>query len=207
MNTTNSTPPIRETVGALEDLIRESVRLGLDTFDLLARSQPTAMVGQLLRSVAPQLQSAGSCSCHIPPPCWMPRALGDVTSHICPGGTATLRIRVTNCSVTQREIRIAAPGSDVKANPPVLQLHPMERGTSILSVSMPADAYTGAEREFLIWVNGCLNQYLRWTVKVVKRGADCCHEVEVEDCADNIHHWYDHFYCPRPCHPRLPQRD
>jgi hypothetical protein len=21
----------------------------------------------------------------------------------------------------------------------------------------------------------------------------------VEDCPDLIHHWYDHFYCPRPC--------
>jgi hypothetical protein len=28
-------------------------------------------------------------------------------------------------------------------------------------------------------------------------------EVEIEDCPDLIHHWYDHFYCERPC----PSRD
>jgi len=24
-------------------------------------------------------------------------------------------------------------------------------------------------------------------------------DIEIEDCPDLIHHWYDHFYCPRPC--------
>ena len=28
-------------------------------------------------------------------------------------------------------------------------------------------------------------------------------ELTVEDCPDLVHHWYDHFYCPRPC----PNRD
>jgi hypothetical protein len=28
--------------------------------------------------------------------------------------------------------------------------------------------------------------------------------VEVEDCPDLIHHWYDHFYCDRPCTDRKP---
>jgi hypothetical protein len=64
---------------------------------------------------------------------------------------------------------------------------------------VPADAATGQEYEVLLWVRGCQNHYLRWTLKVANRGASCCHEVEVEDCPDLIHHWYDHFYCERPC--------
>jgi hypothetical protein len=26
-----------------------------------------------------------------------------------------------------------------------------------------------------------------------------CNEVEINDCPDMIHHWYDHFYCHRHC--------
>lgn len=208
MNTTTSTPPLKETVEALGDLFKEGFRLGLDVFDTLTRNQTTEALGQALRSAASRLPRTGAGSCHIPQPCWMPKALGEVVSHVCPGGTATLRIRVTNCSITPRDVRIevADKNWNVNVNPPVLMLDPMERGTSVLSVTMPADAATGVEREFLVWVNGCLNHYLRWTVRAAKRGADCCHEVEVEDCQDYVHHWYDHFYCLRPCQPRLPQR-
>lgn len=206
MNTTTSTPPLKETVEALGDLFKEGVRLGLDVFDTLTRSQSAATLERALRTASPQFPRAGAC--HIPPPCWMPKALGEVVSHVCPGGTATLRIRVRNCSIAPREVRVSVSGknSNVKVDPPVLQLFPMERDTSVLSVAMPDDAGAGAEREFLIWVNGCLNHYLSWTVRTAKRGADCCHEVDVEDCQDYVHHWYDHFYCPRPCQPRLPQR-
>jgi hypothetical protein len=208
MNTTTSTPPIKETVDALGDLLREGVRLGMDMFDTLTRSQPSAAFERVMRAASPVLSRAGGCGCHIPPPCWMPKSLGEVVSHVCPGGTATLRIRVTNCFIAQREVRIEIPdkNANVKIEPPVLNLGPMERGTSVLSVSVPADAGAGTEREFLIWVSGCLNHYLRWTVRVAKRGADCCHEVEVEDCQDYVHHWYDHFYCLRPCQPRIQHR-
>lgn len=206
MNTTASTPPLKETLTVLGDLLKEGVRLGLDFFDTLARSQPSAALGRTLRETAPRLPLRGGCGCSIPQPCWMPKALGEIVSHVCPGGTATVRIRVTNCSMAREEVRVRVASNDVKADPPVLHLQPMERGTSVLSVTMPAGAHAGTEREFLVWVSGCLNHYLRWTVRVVNRGADCCHEVEVEDCQDNVHHWYDHFYCQRPCHPRLPQR-
>jgi hypothetical protein len=206
MNTTTSTPPLRDTVEALGDILKEGVRLGLDMFDTLARSRSASILESALRAGSLRLPLVGSC--HIPPPCWMPKSLGGVMSHVCPGGTATLHIRVTNCSIAPREVRINVPDkkANVNVNPPLLQLYPMERDASVLSVTLPADAGTGTEREFLVWVNGCLNHYLRWTVKVAERGADCCHEVEVEDCQDYVHHWYDHFYCPRPCQPRLPQR-
>jgi hypothetical protein len=223
MNTTTSTPPVKETIGALGDLIIQGARFGLDVFevmssgfdalshnfDALSNSRAAGMMGQMMRSVAPQLARANSCSCHIPQPCWMPRSLGDVTCHVCPGGKATLRIRVTNCGISRNEIRIAVASNEIKVEPPSLTLSPMERGTFNLSVELPAAANTGEEREALIWVVGCMNHYLRWTVKVAKRGADCCHEVSVDDCPDYIHHWYDHFYCLRPCQPRLqlPTRD
>lgn len=204
MNTTTSSPPLKETLSALGDLLKEGMRLGMDVFDTLARSQPSAALGQALRGAAPRLPLRGGCGCSIPQPCWMPKSLGEVVSHVCPGGTASLRIRVTNCSMMREEVSIKVASNEVKVEPPVLHLHPMERETSVLSVSMPAGEQAGGEREFLVWVSGCLNHYLRWRVRPVKRGADCCHEVEVEDCQDYVHHWYDHFYCLRPCHPRLP---
>ncbi len=50
-----------------------------------------------------------------------------------------------------------------------------------------------------MWVRGCQLHFLRWTVVVASIGADTFYEVDVKDCPDHIHHWYDHFYCPRPC--------
>jgi len=51
----------------------------------------------------------------------------------------------------------------------------------------------------LVWIRGCVDHVVRWTVKSSRRGSDCCHELEIDDCPDYVHHWYDHFYCPRPC--------
>jgi hypothetical protein len=36
-------------------------------------------------------------------------------------------------------------------------------------------------------------------VRVGRLCGASCPEVEVDDCPDNIHHWYDHFYCERGC--------
>lgn len=204
MSTTRTTRSLVEAAQAISDLFDEGMRIGIDLLDSLSRGR-TSMMGptmsEMLEGMTSRLRPAGSCGCTIPPPCWAPQSAGEVRSHVCPGGTASIRIRVTNCGTTHRDFTIDATGqtAGVIVTPSSLSLGPMERGFAVASAATPADAASGQEREVLLWVRGCREHYLRWTVKVAARGADCCHEVDVDDCPDLIHHWYDHFYCERPC--------
>jgi len=221
MNTT-TTRPLAETANMIGDLIEQSARFYLDLLSSLSGSGLVATIDQmqdqmrrqmqqmtpgqlmgLMRRMAPQMRTGG-CGCDIPPPCWAPQPIGEVLSHSCPGATATIRLRVTNCGATQRAITVEAAGKTpgVKIDPPNLSLGPMERGVVAVSVSLPADAAQCQDQEVLLWVRGCQQHYLRWTVRVSSRGGSCCHEVDVEDCPDLVHHWYDHFYCERQCLPR-----
>jgi|SRR6185295_1456158 len=146
-------------------------------------------------------------TCEIPPPCWLPRSLGEARSFVCAGGSATIQVRVTNCQNETSSIQVAfAPGeSQGSVTPAATSLGPMERKKFIASFPAPADAAAGQQFEILLWVRGCTEHYLRWTIEVSKLASDtCCHEIEVRDCADHVHHWYDHFYCERRCsHTRL----
>jgi hypothetical protein len=204
MSNTTSTRSLSDAVEAIGDVIQQGTRIGMDLLDTLSRNQTTEMLGKVLSNIAPKPSRAAKCGCDIPPPCWMPRNLGDVMSHVCLGGTATLRVRVSNCSGTKRDIRLTPAGKpeDIKAvtvQPAGLFLEPMQAGVFIVSMPVAATASLGQEFEILLWVRGCLDHYLRWTVRVDKRGTDCCHEIDVDDCPDYVHHWYDHFYCERPC--------
>jgi hypothetical protein len=148
-----------------------------------------------------RLPSGESC-CEIPEPCWMPQPLGEVEGFACPGGTAVLRVRITNCGLDLRKIKVHVTGPDaahVSIDPVSLALGPKERGRTQLSFTVPANATDDEEFEAIIWIDGCKLHYLRWIVVAGERSGDCCHEVEFEDCPDLIHHWYDHFYCYRPC--------
>jgi hypothetical protein len=139
------------------------------------------------------------CSCCVPPPCWVPQSLCDLTSTACPGGEAMVRFRVTNCGAAPRHIKAEAGPSGPTLTPGELTLGPMERGFIVASFTVATDAAKGEEREFILWIRGCQDHFLRWTVKVAASAACACAEVDVEDCPDLIHHWYDHFYCHRPC--------
>jgi hypothetical protein len=175
------------------DSLRSGMRMGGRLLGSLAESR---LVGDLGRRV-----SVGGCCCEIPPPCWMPKSLGDVKSYVCAGGTAVLRLRVENCGHTSRSFTIEAAGADkdaVKLSPGSLTLGPMERAVATATVAVGAEARRGQEREALVWVRGCHDHVVRWTVKV-EGGSESCHELDVADCPDYVHHWYDHFYCPRPC--------
>lgn len=146
----------------------------------------------------------GGC-CSIPEPCWMPKSLGECTSHVAQCKTACVRFRVTSCDRVRREITAKASGAgagSVTISPPALTLDPFERGMISACITVPETAKNGSQLETLLWVVGCKEYYLRWTVSVGTLGVDSCHEMEVCDCPDYLHHWYDHFYCPRPCPPR-----
>lgn len=108
-----------------------------------------------------------------------------------------IRIRVTNCGALAHTVAVEArPESAGVALDPAAPL--WERGPVIASLAIPAKAGVGEEREGLIWVRGDGDQVLRWTVTVTSHAGNCCHEVDVADCPDLVHHWYVHFYCERP---------
>jgi len=206
--TTSGTRPLEEMAAAFSDLFEQSMTLGMDFLRSLntAGTSMTRGMAKCGPSLMPPFQMPrmpGRC-CDVPAPCWMPVELGELTTHVCIGGTATLRVEVTNCGLSPRTIRIEAKGdtASVTVTPDTLTLDSMRHGASLVSVTVPATASHGQEFEELIWVNGCRKHFLRWTVKVAHRGADCCHEIEVSDCPDLVHHWYDHFYCDRPCSTR-----
>lgn len=144
--------------------------------------------------------SSQCSSCDIPEPCWLPRRLEEVRSFVCPGGTASLRIQLTNCQprTSAINIKISKPEHG-KVNPPSANLEPMERTRFTASFTIPADTARGHQFETLVWVLGCNEYYVRWTIEAAEGISDSCHEICVDDCPDYVHHWYDHFYCDRRC--------
>jgi hypothetical protein len=201
VSTSTRRGPAAEGVDALVGLMDSAVRMGEGLLDALQGRRTTGLVSTLQRTMPRVPMVRGGCGCEIPPPCWMPRELGVVRSRVCAGGTATLRVRVTNCSASPRKVAVdARPDSaGLTIDPSSLELGPLERGVALASLAIPAKAGVGEEREALIWVRGCRDHVLRWTVRVASRAGDCCHEIDVEDCPDLVHHWYDHFYCEHPC--------
>ena len=176
------------------DLVSHGARVGTGLLESVAGNRVVKDVGSRV--------SLRSCGCAIPPPCWLPRALGSVRSDVCAGGTATVRMLVENCSPTNREITIEAAGTDatdVTFSVASLTLGPMEQVTVTASLLLKPTALSGEAKEALIWVRGCHDHYLRWTVRTAPSACNTCHEVEVDDCPDYVHHWYDHFYCDHPC--------
>ena len=164
---------------------------------------PGAKLGLgLLESI--RLPTRTGCSCEIPPPCWVPQPLGDVETEACPGNNAVVRITITNCGTAGRKITVTATNAAVKVAPASLTLGPLEEGLVTLTLPVPAGATKGQTQKSLVRIHGCRDYYFRWTVVAAEAGVSCAAgEVELEDCPDLIHHWYDHFYCERPC----PNRD
>jgi hypothetical protein len=79
----------------------------------------------------------------------------------------------------------------------------MERGVVHATFTAPS---SGAKDHYeaVIWVVGCRAHYVRWEIALSERKekccADgCCHHVSIHDQPDYVVHWYDHFYCARPC--------
>jgi hypothetical protein len=77
----------------------------------------------------------------------------------------------------------------------------MERGSGEVVYTIPGTLLSGQGTEILLWIQGCRLHFLRWTIKLGPISGDTNYEVCVKDEAEYLHHWYDHFYCPRPCLP------
>jgi hypothetical protein len=184
---------------AFVNLLNAQMKLGLDLFE----SVTGVAVPDLTRSLQGTGRRLRSGCCDIPPPCWVPQPLGDCVSHACPCSTARLRLIVTNCDgFSRRVVNVDATGP-AKVTPPQLVIAPLERATIELTIAVPDDAKKGETLESLVRIHGCKEYFLRWTVSVGTLGLGSCHEIRIEDCPDLVHHWYDHFYCPRPCPPHF----
>ena len=149
-----------------------------------------------------------SC-CDIPPACWLPRQFGSVESRACPGGTALLRIQVSNCRPVAGKIEVRAKTDaklDIKVTPDRATIDPMESKCFTVVASIPEDACKGESNELIVWVSGCNDHFARWTVIVGDGASGTCQLLRVEDCPDFVHHWYDHFYCDKPCFSRSRKR-
>ncbi len=139
--------------------------------------------------------------CEIPPACWLPEDLGAVTTTICPKGSATLQICVTNCQPKASKIgvRVAATDWSVDIEPKSVEVGPMEKARFTVCITAPGDACTPHCEEAIIWIDGCKQYFARWHLALRDKGGETCDSIAVDDCPDYQHHWYDHFYCARPC--------
>jgi hypothetical protein len=148
------------------------------------------------------VQRASSCGCEIPPPCWEPQPAGTCSLDLSPGGTATLRVHVSNCGWTRQVVAITALGKMagwMSFSPTSLILDPMERMTMLVTIHVPDNVTMGYRFSAPIIIRGCRDHFIRLEIAISDcSGANCC-DITVNDCADNVHHWYDHFYCARPC--------
>jgi len=193
--------PVPGLAGMFCDLATQSFRLGSAVFDAFrtAAQEGFHSLGGLSRLSGCVPRGAG---CEIPPPCWLPKSLGEVRSAVCPGAKATLRLIVTNCGISPRAFRVE-PGEagsiEIAIVPDTVLVRPQERATFVITAEVPPDTPCSNRKEWLVWLLGCHDYYVRWTVIAAESGDCSCHEIRVEDCPDLVHHWYDHFYCDHPC--------
>ncbi|MFN8571259.1 MAG: hypothetical protein U0132_04325 [Gemmatimonadaceae bacterium] len=144
-------------------------------------------------------------SCEIPPPCWEPQPVGRCCLQVAPGGTATIRVHVSNCGWTRQVIQLTSVGriaALMSFAPTAYILGPQERANFRVTIHVPANARVAASLTGPLLIRGCRDHFARVEVTVadcVTGNCNCC-DITVNDCADQVHHWYDHFYCPRPCH-------
>lgn len=148
----------------------------------------------------------GHDCCEVPEPCWMPLSLGEVRCTLRPGDTGTVCLVVTNGDFRPHTYQFAATGKSASAvsfSTNSVTLGPKERIAVTATFTVPRENRVEdcrcIDHEALVWVRGCRNHYLRWTVDEAACAKPCCHEIAVNDDPDYVLHWYDHFYMPRPC--------
>ena len=157
---------------------------------------------QVATAMAGLLTQRTSSSCEIPPPCWEPKPAGTCRVELTPASSATIRVHLSNCGWSRQVVTLTALGKLagwLTFSPTTLVLDPQELVTILVRVHVPDKAAIGQRFAAPVIIRGCRDHYVRLEVHVSDCvGQNCC-DVAVDDCADNIHHWYDHFYCARPC--------
>lgn len=189
----------------IKSLFNAQLLLGKELLRLLGSAGNAA----LDKAGAMKMPGSGSagCSCEIPEPCWMPLPLGEVRCQLAPADQGTVCLVITNGDFRPHSYQFAATGksaAQVSFSTAAANLGPKERIAVTATFTVPKDGQ-GTEdcrcidHEVLLWVRGCRNHYLRWSIDEVACSKPCCHEVMVSDDPDYVLHWYDHFYVARPC--------
>jgi hypothetical protein len=157
---------------------------------------------QLATALAGGVTGGRSPGCEIPPPCWEPRPAGHCRLELPPGGTGTVLVDVSNCDWTRRIVHITAVGAIaawLKFDPTTLVIDPQGTGTFRVVVRVPDTVKPGQRLSGPVLIRGCMDHFVKLDVVVADCAAGGCCRAHVNDCPDHIHHWYDHFYCYRPC--------
>jgi hypothetical protein len=196
-----------KTTATIDRLVSDMVGLMASQTELIS-GVVTALAqrtGQFVRTALQEAtaQKTSTC-CDIPEPCWMPLEIGEVVCRLCPGGRGVVRLRITNTDFRQRSYNIVATGPDagrISFDVGTFVLDPKVRRTVTATFDAASDDGDKCHKELeaLVWVLGCRYNYLRWAIHVGHHEEPCCREFEVQDGPDYVLHWYDHFYCPRPC--------
>jgi hypothetical protein len=181
------------------ELIDAQIGLGGEVLKLLGKGTSGAISG--LGGLG--FPASRSSCCDMPDPCWMPQCGGEAHCRLAEGGTGVIRITLTNDDRVSHAYSLQAAGFGaglVSFSTPNITLGPKERTVIIATFTMPTgQAAPAVPYDVVVWVRGCREHYFRWIISTGHRGKACCHETAINDGPNNIVHWYDHFYCPRPC--------
>lgn len=182
---------------ALTSLFNAQLLLGKELFKLAGSA--TSMLQGI------KLPKGRNC-CEVPEPCWMPISLGEISCKLRAGDSGTVCLVVTNGDFQRHTYQFSATGKSAAAvsfSTESASLGPKERIAVAVTFTVPKDNQAEdcncVDHEVLIWVRGCRNHYLRWTVNEAASAGPCCEEIVVNDVPDYVLHWYDHFYMQRPC--------
>jgi len=135
--------------------------------------------------------------CEIPDPCWYPKRY-EVCSSDCPGARHALRLVVENRSPVTRHVAFEGSGElPLAFDPAVLDVAPFESGETRVTVELPM--HEDRTYDQAIRSRGCRIHRVRWRIHAGREARCECPSLCLIDGPDPIHHWYDHFYCPRPC--------
>lgn len=160
---------------------------------------------QLATALVEGAQQRASGGCAIPAPCWEPRNAGDCAMQLRPGQKALISVHVTNCGWSRQVVTVTGIGKLagwLSFSPTALALDPQERSTFAVLLKVPEAIPVGQRLSGPLLLRGCRDHFMMLDVRVSDCGGVAACAVAINDCADNVHHWYDHFYCPRPCNTR-----
>ncbi len=163
---------------------------------------PAQLMAGLVGSLASVRTSGCASGCAIPPPCWEPQPAGRCTLTLSPGASGTIRVHVSNCGWDRHVVVLTALGKIagwMTFTPTTLVLDPLQRSTFEVTVKVPDGVKAGETLVGPLLIRGCIDHFVRVEVRVAECGGCAGCDISVDDCPDQVHHWYEHFYCPRPC--------
>ncbi len=186
-------------VNSFKSLLSAQLLFGKELIKMVGAT--TGMVGSLYGLKLPKKDC-----CKIPDPCWMPLSHGEIQCSLKRGDKGTACLVITNGDFRPHTYQFVATGKNAAAvsfSTTSTIIGPKERIAVTATFTVPNDNKVEdcdcIDYEALIWVQGCHDHYLRWTINEVACSKPCCHKVIVDDNPDDVLHWYDHFYMPRRC--------